>query len=85
MIIQTAKKIINYIEDNLGGNMEKITTVLFDLDGTLIPFDQKEFIESYLYLIAKKFVPRGYDKDILIKALWDGTGNMVKSQQQRCF
>ena len=56
--------------------MEKITTVLFDLDGTLIPFDQKEFIESYLYLIAKKFVPRGYDKDILIKALWDGTGNM---------
>ena len=50
--------------------MEKITTVLFDLDGTLIPFDQKEFIESYLYLIAKKFVPRGYDKDILIKALW---------------
>ena len=43
--------------------MEKITTVLFDLDGTLIPFDQKEFIESYLYLIAKKFVPRGYDKD----------------------
>ncbi|MEI3234336.1 MAG: hypothetical protein V8S33_08015 [Intestinibacter bartlettii] len=33
--------------------MEKITTVLFDLDGTLIPFDQKEFIESYLYLIAK--------------------------------
>ena len=59
--------------------MEKITTVLFDLDGTLIPFDQKEFIESYLYLIAKKFVPRGYDKDILIKALWDGTGNMVKN------
>ncbi len=34
--------------------MEKITTVLFDLDGTLIPFDQKEFIESYLYLISKK-------------------------------
>ena len=59
--------------------MKKITTVLFDLDGTLIPFDQKEFIESYLYLIAKKFVPMGYDKDILIKALWDGTGNMVKN------
>ena len=54
--------------------MEKITTVLFDLDGTLIPFDQKEFIESYLYLISKKFVPMGYDKDMLIKALWDGTG-----------
>lgn len=59
--------------------MEKITTVLFDLDGTLIPFDQKEFIESYLYLISKKFVPMGYDKDMLIKALWDGTGNMIKN------
>ena len=75
MIIQTAKKIINDVEDNLGGNMEKITTVLFDLDGTLIPFDQKEFIESYLYHISNKFVPMGYDKNTLIKALWDGTGN----------
>ena len=63
-------KIINNININEGENMEKITTVLFDLDGTLIPFDQKEFIESYLYLISKKFVPMGYDKDMLIKALW---------------
>ena len=59
--------------------MEKITTVLFDLDGTLIPFDQKEFIESYLYHISNKFVPMGYDKDTLIKALWNGTGNMIKN------
>lgn len=59
--------------------MEKFTTVLFDLDGTLIPFDQKEFVESYLYLVAKKFVPMGYNKDLLIKALWDGTGSMVKN------
>lgn len=59
--------------------MKKFTTVLFDLDGTLIPFDQKEFVEAYLYLVAKKFVPMGYDKDLLIKALWDGTGSMVKN------
>ena len=59
--------------------MKKITTVLFDLDGTLIPFDQKEFIESYLYHISNKFVPMGYDKDTLIKALWNGTGNMIKN------
>ena len=63
--------------------MEKITTVLFDLDGTLIPFDQKEFIESYLHLISKKFVPMGYDKDMLIKALWDGTGNMIKKNMTK--
>ena len=59
--------------------MQKITTVLFDLDGTLIPFDQNEFIEAYLHHITNKFVPMGYDKEILIKALWDGTGSMVKN------
>ena len=34
--------------------MEKITTILFDLDGTLIPFDQEEFIKAYFYNLAKK-------------------------------
>ena len=45
--------------------MEKITTILFDLDGTLIPFDQEEFIKAYFYNLAKKFVPMGYDNDNL--------------------
>ena len=56
-----------------------IKTVLFDLDGTLIPFDQEEFIKAYFYNLAKKFVPMGYDKDLLIKSLWAGTGSMYKN------
>lgn len=56
-----------------------ITTILFDLDGTLLPMDQERFIQSYLGRMAKKLAPYGYDPDLLIKALWKGTGAMVKN------
>lgn len=56
-----------------------ITTILFDLDGTLLPMDQEKFIQSYLGRMAKKLAPYGYDPDLLIKALWKGTGAMVKN------
>lgn len=29
----------------------KITTVLFDLDGTLLPMDMNEFIKAYLEVL----------------------------------
>ena len=35
--------------------------VLFDLDGTLFPLDQDKFVMSYLGLLAKRLVPKGYD------------------------
>ena len=38
-----------------------INTVLFDLDGTLLPMDQEEFVNTYLGLLAKKLAPHGYD------------------------
>ena len=53
--------------------MEKITTVLFDLDGTLLPMDQDLFVKSYFGKLAEKMAPRGYDPDGLIKAVWGGT------------
>ena len=56
-----------------------ITTILFDLDGTLLPMDQEKFIQSYLGRMAKKLAPHGYDPDLLVKALWKGTGAMVKN------
>ena len=34
-----------------------ITTVLFDLDGTLLPMDQEEFTKGYLNLLVQKFAP----------------------------
>ena len=52
-------------------------TVLFDLDGTLLPMDQDEFIKAYFGGIATKLAPYGYEPDKLIKGIWTGTKAMV--------
>ena len=49
-----------------------ITTVLFDLDGTLLPMDQDTFIQSYLGGLVKKIAPHGYDPDEVVKAVYAG-------------
>ena len=56
-----------------------ITTVLFDLDGTLLPMDQDEFVKAYFGLLAKKLAPYGYEAQTLIAGIWKGTGAMVKN------
>ena len=43
-----------------------ITTVLFDLDGTLLPMDQEVFVKDYFGRIAAKVAPAGYDPKRLI-------------------
>ena len=59
-----------------------ITTVLFDLDGTLLPMDQEVFVRDYLKRMATRLAPHGYDPDLLTKAVWAGTGAMVKNDGQ---
>ncbi|MBQ7343286.1 MAG: HAD family hydrolase [Clostridia bacterium] len=49
--------------------MRKITTVLFDLDGTLIRMDQDEFIRLYFVSILGKLGSLGYDTAIMKDAL----------------
>lgn len=56
-----------------------ITTVLFDLDGTLLPMDQELFVKHYFGLLAKKLAPYGYEQSSLIDAIWAGTAAMVKN------
>ena len=56
-----------------------ITTVLFDLDGTLLPMDQEVFVRTYLGLLAKKMAPLGYDPQRLTEAIWKGTAAVVKN------
>lgn len=34
-----------------------IKTVLFDLDGTLLPMDQEKFTKSYFKQLAKRVAP----------------------------
>lgn len=58
----------------------KITTVLFDLDGTLLPMDLDEFTGSYFRLLAKKAAEYGYiDSEKLVAAVWKGTKAMIKN------
>lgn len=52
-------------------------TILFDLDGTLLPMDQDAFVQAYFGLLAKKLAPHGYDPKQLISAIWKGTMAMI--------
>lgn len=54
-------------------------TVLFDLDGTLLPMNQNAFVERYLGLLGKRAAMHGYQPQPLISALWHGTGEMMKN------
>ena len=57
----------------------KLTTVLFDLDGTLLPMDNDAFTKSYFKLLAAKLAPYGYESKPLVDAVWAGTAAMVKN------
>lgn len=57
----------------------KLTTVLFDLDGTLLPMDNDEFTKGYFKLLAAKLAPHGYEPKQLVDAIWAGTAAMVKN------
>lgn len=56
-----------------------ITTVLFDLDGTLLPMDQEKFTKGYFKLLAQKLAPHGYEPKQLVEAVWSGTKAMVQN------
>lgn len=60
-----------------------IGTVLFDLDGTLLPMDQDVFVERYFGLLAKKMAPYGYEPKKLFSAIWAGVGAMVENDGSR--
>ena len=49
--------------------MKKITTILFDLDGTLIGMDQDEFIRLYFSTLLDKLAELGYDKTVMLDVL----------------
>ena len=62
---------------------KRVTTVLFDLDGTLLPMDNDEFTKAYFKALAGKLVPYGYKPEELVDAVWTGTAAMVKNDGSR--
>ncbi len=60
-----------------------ITTLLFDLDGTLLPLDTTLFTKAYFGALAKKLAPHGYDPEALIQSVWAGIKEMYKNDGTR--
>lgn len=62
-----------------------IKHILFDLDGTLLPMDQDEFVKFYMPLLAKSYIEAGVQVDPkeFIGAVWKGCEAMVKNDGSR--
>lgn len=54
-----------------------MNTILFDLDGTLLPMDQDAFIQLYFKNLIKHFLPYQIPSDKLISAVQYGTKAMI--------
>lgn len=60
-----------------------ITTILFDLDGTLLPMDQDKFAGAYVKGLTIAAEPAGYSPMILGTAIMAGTAAMVKNDGKK--
>ena len=56
-----------------------IKYILFDLDGTLLPMEQKPFVKAYFSGLAKKLAPLGYEPNLVIDAVVRGVGAMTNN------
>ena len=54
-----------------------VKTIMFDLDGTLLPMDQDIFIKEYFTGLAVKLAPYGYEPKKLMDAIYKGVAAMV--------
>ena len=61
----------------------KYKAVFFDLDGTLLPMDQEEFVQAYFGLLSKRMAQFGYDPKTLVATIWGGTKAMMKNDGGR--
>lgn len=57
--------------------------ILFDLDGTLLPMDQDEFVKTYFKLLAKNLSLYGYEPNKLIESIWAGTKAMIMNDGRK--
>ena len=66
-----------------------LKSIFFDLDGTLAPFMQDDFIHSYFKRLVVRLTPMGYDGEKLVAAIWNGvavmTGNDGRATNRQAF
>lgn len=51
-------------------------SILFDLDGTLLPLNEKVFVDGYFAILIKKLSKYNLDSKKLISDIWAGTKRM---------
>ena len=60
-----------------------LTTVLFDLDGTLLPMELDGFLESYFDLLIKKLAAHGYNAETATNGMWESLFAMLNNDGSR--
>ena len=60
-----------------------IKTILFDLDGTLLPMEQDKFVKAYFGSLAKRLAPYGFEPEKLFDGIWTGMREMVKNSSEK--
>ncbi len=63
--------------------MPRITTLLFDLDGTLLPMNMDYFVAQYMQKLASRFLPILEPKQF-IACLWQATNAMITNTEPGC-
>jgi len=53
-----------------------IKTILFDLDGTLLPIEHQKFVDLYFGEMVKSFAMKGFDAKVVLNAVLEGTQGM---------
>lgn len=61
----------------------KLSTVLFDLDGTLLPMDQDRFTMGYFKALTQTMAAYGYEAEQLIHTIWKGMAAMINNDGSR--
>lgn len=61
----------------------RFKAILFDLDGTLLPMDNDEFVNVYFKLLAAKAIGWGYDREKIVDGIWTGTKAMITNDGKR--
>ena len=57
--------------------------IFFDLDGTLLPMNEDNFLRGYFGYLYKFMAPFGFEKDEFVKAVWYGTDAMRNNDGKR--
>ena len=60
-----------------------LKAVFFDLDGTLLRFDENKFLKMYFQLLCEKTAKIGYEPKKLIDTIWKGTALMYHNNGEK--